>query len=154
MTTTRRKDVGPAVFLGEHRAILAAVLSLKAHIRGPDPARHDQWIRRLAADLEVLAGLLRPHFAREEEQGMFDAIVQAEPAAIKECARLRGQHGAILEHLSAIARKLEASRHDPGSVEMLRRETRAMLADLARHEAAEDGLLVRVMEGEEVAAAD
>jgi hypothetical protein len=154
MTRMRRNGVDPVSFLNEHRAIRAAVLALKARIRGPEPARRDHWARLLAEDLDLLAGLLRTHFAREEAEGMFEAILEAEPDAVGPCARLRDQHRSILHHLSAILRKLDEPRQDTASVEALRRETRALLADLARHEAEEDALLVRVMQGEEVGVAD
>ena len=149
----RLEDANPVHFLDEHRAIRAAVQGLQTHLRVPDPARRDHWRRQLAEDLEALAGLLRPHFAREEVDGMFDAIVEAEPGSSLECARLRAQHGTLLDTVAAIRQRLQAPGREE-SLEELRPAVRALIADLARHEAAEDALLIRTMEGDEIRAAD
>jgi hypothetical protein len=154
MTGTRLEDLSPAGFLDEHRAIQAAVQALQAHVLLPAPFPRPDWLRRLAEDLDALAGLLRPHFAREVADGMFDAIVEAEPGSAAECARLRGQHDALLDRLAALEQRLPAPRPDAKSVEEMRHEVGAMLADLARHEAAENALLVHAMEGQEVGAVD
>lgn len=154
MPTKRFDDADPAVILGEHRAIRATAEALEAHIRGPVPSPRAHWLKRLAEEFDALAGLLRPHFAREEAGGMFDAMEARDPGSARECARLRDQHGTLLDRLVALERRLHAPRPDAKSVEVLRRGIRGLLADLAGHEEAENALLVRVMEGEEVGAPD
>lgn len=152
--TMRRQEIDPRGLLNEHRAIQAAARSLRSHLRIRDPLRGDHWVRRLGEELDVLAGLLRPHFEREEAGGMFDAIVKAEPRFAGECARLRRQHAAMLDRLAALERRLVPSRSVTRDVDALRCQTRELLDDLAHHEESENALLVGAMEGEEVGAAD
>lgn len=150
----RSATVEPGTILDEHRAIHAAVDALRAHIRRPAPAGRARWLKRLVEDLEALGGLLRPHFAREDATGMFERIEAALPESSHECARLRGQHGGLLDRLATLERKLQATRHDAKSVETVHGGIQTLLADLSAHEAAENALLLRAMEGEEVGALD
>lgn len=153
--TTRHAAAETADVLDEHRSIHAAAEALRSHVRVPGPAARVTWLKRLGQDLDALAGLLRPHFAREEaEAGMFEVIETAQPESHHECSRLRAQHAALLEALAAVERKVHARRHDSRSVESLRSAIRALLSDLSYHEAAENALLLHAMEGEEVGALD
>lgn len=153
--TARRDAVEPAAILDEHRTIHAAVEALRAHMRAPIPVDRANWLKRLAEDLDALSGLLRPHFTREEEAaGLFEIIETAQPESVRQCTVLRAQHGALLDRLGALEQKLNAPPHDAKSVETLLAGIRALLAALSRHEAAENVLLLRTMEGEEVGAPD
>ena len=155
MTTARSTSAEPEAVLDEHRSIRASAEGLRAHLRAPSAAARAAWLDRLGDDLEALAGLLRPHFAREEDDGgMFAVIETARPESARECARLRAQHAGLLEGLAAVERKVRARRHDARSIEGLRTAIRALLSDLSHHEASENALLLHVMEGEEVGALD
>lgn len=155
MPTARRGAFEHAAVLDEHRSIRAAVEALRTHTRVPAPTGRAQWLARLARDVEALAALLRPHFVREEEEaGLFEVIETARPESASECARLRAEHGALLDRLATIERKLGVPRHTARSAEALSAAIRWLVLDLSRHEAAENALLVNAMEGEEVGALD
>lgn len=155
MTTARQVSAGPEAVLDEHRSIRAAAEAMRAHLRAPAPAGRAAWLERLGTDLEELAGLLRPHFVREEaEAGMFAQIETARPESVHECARLRAQHAVLLDGLAAVERKVHARRHDARSIESLRTAIRGLLSDLSHHEASENALLLHAMEGEEIGALD
>ena len=152
MSTTYRDD--PAAVLADHRAIRAAIQALQADVRLPPPSGRARWLRRLSDDTRALAELLRPHFEREEAEGLFEAIEEREPAAARECAQLRSEHGALLDRLTALEHTLQAPLQVAAGAEEMRRAILGLLTDLGRHEASENALLVRAMEGEEVGALD
>jgi hypothetical protein len=155
MITARPVPAESAAVLDEHRSIRAAIEALRVHLRVPSPSARAAWLARLDDDLGGLAALLRPHFEREEgEAGLFVAIEAAQPEFVNECARLRAQHGSLLEGLAAVERKIRARRHDARSVEGLRSAIRALLSDLSHHEASENALLLSAIEGQEVGTLD
>lgn len=151
MPRTRRS----ADVLREHSALRARVATLDAHLAGPlTSTRRAPWMRRLASDLDKLAGRLRLHFRREEKAGLFDDIEAALPECAHACARLRSEHSTLLERLAAVQAELTAPRPTVRSLQTLRRSVRALLADLAHHEETENALLLDAVEGEEIGALD
>lgn len=141
--------------LREHSALREGIAALDGHLAGRvTAARRGPWTRRLASDLDALADRLRLHFRREEKAGLFDDIEAALPESAHACARLRSEHHTLLERLAAVQAELAAPRPTLRSLQTLRRSVRALLADLAHHEEAENALLLSAVEGEEIGALD
>ena len=97
----------------------------------------------VAARLDTLRGPLGAHFDEEERARLFEEIEERAPDQATACARLRGEHAALLYRLDSLRRaSLEERRGETWG-----REVRSFLADLRGHEARETELLTRTLDG-------
>ena len=75
--------------LEEHRQIHFFLDQLQRALRGIGPERTElEPMRRVAAELEGLIERLREHFEREEEGGLFRALVDADEGTAPDVRRL------------------------------------------------------------------
>jgi hypothetical protein len=103
---------------------------------------------RAAADevkprLDTLRDQLAAHFEGEESGGLFEQIMEEAPEQAHECQRLCDQHTRLLERIDELREARAEARADPAWGQAVR----AMLEELAGHEAAENELLTRVLDG-------
>jgi hypothetical protein len=99
----------------------------------------------VAARLDTLRGPLGAHFDEEERARLFEQIEERAPDQATACARLRGEHSALLRRLDRLRSANPVDRRGEG----WGREVRAFLADLRGHEARETDLLTRTLDGSE-----
>jgi len=99
----------------------------------------------VAARLDTLRGPLGAHFDEEERARLFEQIEERAPDQATACARLRGEHSALLHRLDRLRSANPVDRRG----EAWGREVRAFLADLRGHEARETDLLTRTLDGSE-----
>ena len=99
----------------------------------------------VAARLDTLRGPLGAHFDEEERARLFEEIEERAPEQAAACARLRGEHGALLCRLDLLRSASPVDRRR----EAWGREVRAFLADLRGHEARETDLLTRTLDRSE-----
>jgi iron-sulfur cluster repair protein YtfE (RIC family) len=99
------------------------------------------WLGALATALGDLAPFLRAHFAREEEEGLFDRIQATWPHAAHACERLQREHGGLLAKLERLRAESEAGGLAEEASFALAAGVRSLLKDLARHEELENELL-------------
>jgi hypothetical protein len=142
---TERSVSGPhraQVVADDHRALRAVVAEIRAALGGRGP-RVAQGPDAVAARLDVLRGRLGAHFDEEERVGLFEQIVQVAPEQAPGCARLQAEHLELLARLDELrAARIEARRDEAwGS------GVRGILDALADHEARENELLTRVLDG-------
>jgi iron-sulfur cluster repair protein YtfE (RIC family) len=130
--------------LEDHRRLRQALSEIESTLAAPPaPAT----LATLTALLAALRARLRSHFKAEEQGGLFRRIQEAAPEQSAACARLLGQHAAILTRLDRL--QAEATAYLPGqsALDGLRAAVRELLNDLARHEERENELLLRTLEG-------
>jgi hypothetical protein len=96
----------------------------------------------VAARLDFLRGPLGAHFEEEERGHLFEEIEELAPEQAPLCARLRGEHRHLIHRLDALREASPEARRASTWVG----EVRALLADLARHEAHETDLLNRTLD--------
>jgi hypothetical protein len=97
----------------------------------------------VAARLDTLRGPLGAHFDEEERARLFEEIEERAPDQAPACARLRGEHAALLRRLDSLRTASPVDRRG----EAWARGVRALLADLRGHEARETDLLTRTLDG-------
>ncbi len=114
-----------------------------AHTASEGPA----WLAQLAARLGDLQPQLQAHFDHEESQGLFEEIEGSLPEAAGDCARLSGEHESLVADVSEILRQAGVAGEAEDGRQALVSRVRALLEALARHEALEDDLLFRALEG-------
>jgi len=103
----------------------------------------------VAARLDTLRGPLGAHFEEEERARLFEEIEERAPEQAPVCARLRGEHGALIRRLDSLRAASPEARRGPTWAH----EVRAFLADLTGHEERETDLLTRTLDGS-IGAAD
>jgi hypothetical protein len=91
---------------------------------------------------------LGAHFEEEERARFFEEIEELSPEQAPVCARLRGEHEGLIRRLDSLRTASPESRRGP----TWGRDVRALLDDLARHEARENDLLTRALDGSTPAA--
>jgi hypothetical protein len=130
------------IVANDHRALHAVVAEIQAALHtgsarratGPDVA---------AARLDHLRGRLRAHFDEEERAGLFEQIAELAPEQAHACARLRGEHVLLLARLDELrAAGPEARRSAAWGAGV-----RDLLDNLSGHEARENEILTRVLDG-------
>jgi hemerythrin-like domain-containing protein len=97
----------------------------------------------VAARLDTLRGPLGAHFDEEERAHLFEEIEELSPEQAPVCERLRTEHRGLIRRLDALRTASPEARRGPTWV----RDVRALLADLARHEARESEVLMRALDG-------
>ncbi|HUL76242.1 MAG TPA: hemerythrin domain-containing protein [Vicinamibacteria bacterium] len=97
----------------------------------------------VAARLDTLRGPLGAHFEEEERARLFEEIEELSPEQAPVCARLRGEHSGLIRRLDTLRAASPEARRQASWV----RDVRALLKDLAGHEARETDLLNRALDG-------
>ena len=128
--------------IAEHRALRAALADLKAALSPRDPNTQGG-PDVVAARLDVLRGRIAVHFATEERSGLFEQIVERAPEQAHTCQRLREEHEAVLRQLDDLRAFGPEARRAPEWA----RGVRSLLSELAAHEARENELIARVLDG-------
>jgi len=138
MTAPRFRHMPAALALADHealRALVAEIDEASAETGGAADAVRP----RLAA----LRDRLRAHFDGEEKPGgFFDQVLEEAPERVHECEALREQHGGLLRRID----ELRAADAGPPAQPGWGYGVRAVLDELARHEARENELLTRILD--------
>jgi hypothetical protein len=132
----------------EHRMLRALLAQVEEAFERPLP-RAASGPDVVAARLDTLRGPLGAHFEEEERARLFEEIEELAPEQAPVCARLRDEHARLIHRLDSLREASPEARRAPAWL----REVRALLADLARHEAHETDLLSRTLDGS-IAAGD
>ena len=127
--------------LDEHRQLHAHLARVEVALSAAG-SQEKVALAALASVLAELAPLLRAHFAREEEEGLFDRIQTAWPHAAAACERLLDEHKTLLARLERLRTDVEKGSATEVSLESLRTEARSLLKDLEHHEETENELIV------------
>lgn len=93
----------------------------------------------VAARLDTLRGPLRAHFDELERSGRFERIAEQAPERTELCDRLRREHRSLLQQVDHLRSANVIERRGA----WWSREVRALIDELARHEAREAALLAR-----------
>ena len=130
--------------LEEHEQIHFFLDQLSRALRETAAAPADgEPMRRVAAELDALAERLREHFEREEEGGLFHAILDADDSSEGDLRHLEHQHARLLELLEMA--RIHAERDEPSDVAPLREDLEGFLAILRAHECVEEALFRRAL---------
>jgi hypothetical protein len=126
--------------LAEHRELHALLDEIQQASASPTIAEVAQ---SLVGRLDDLRERLAAHFDGEERSGLFEQIRELAPEQAHECAKLCDEHLSLLkrvDHLRAAETEVRQSPEWLAGV-------RVLLSELSRHEAAENELLTRVLDG-------
>jgi len=126
----------------EHRELHVLLGEVEAALAPPSP-QATGGPDVVAARLDVLRGRLAAHFGEEEKAGLFDQIVEQDPAEATECSRLLGEHGDLLHRLDDLRAADPEARRRPTWVSAVRR----FLDELCGHESRENEVLTRALDG-------
>lgn len=88
-----------------------------------------------------LAALLECHFAREEEDGYFDEIIELAPRLASQVAMLQAEHDDLLCRLQRFDERIAATIDLAADYEMFRRDFGEFLDACVEHEARETTLV-------------
>ena len=125
--------------LEEHRRLHGYLEEVEAALSATQPK--EAVTSSLASALGQLGPFVQAHFAREEEERLFDRIQERWPHAAGACERLRGEHRVLLARLERLRAEAEAGSIDERALSTLVDGARSLLKDLRRHEALENELL-------------
>lgn len=140
-------DVAPPAdgIVEEHRQLHVQIEKVEAALSAAG-APGAATVAGLVSTLAELAPFLRGHFAREEEEGLFDRVQATWPQAAGTCERLAGEHRTLLARLG---RLLDEGGSGPAKEEeasSLMAGVRSLLEDLVRHEELENELIVGALD--------
>jgi iron-sulfur cluster repair protein YtfE (RIC family) len=138
--STTAHDTPAGKTLAEHRALHALLGEVERAAADPE-ARE-----ALASRLGTLRERLDAHFTAEEESGLFEQIRDLAPEQAHECSRLCDEHTALLGRLDALRSADAGERGDAWT-----RGVKVFLDALSGHEARENEILTRVLDGSEQA---
>jgi iron-sulfur cluster repair protein YtfE (RIC family) len=124
--------------LAEHRALRALLDEIK-RASADTPAAADEVKPRL----DTLRERLAAHFEGEEEGGLFEQIMEEAPEQAHECQKLCDEHASLLKRVDELRAAEAATRAEPAWGQGVR----ALLDDLAQHEARENEILIRALDG-------
>lgn len=124
--------------LAEHRA-LRALLDEIERASADTTAAADEVKPRL----DVLRERLAAHFEHEEHSGLFEQIVEEAPEQAHECEKLCNEHTGLLKQVDDLRGADAATRGDPAWAQGVR----SLLNALASHEARENEILTRALDG-------
>jgi Hemerythrin HHE cation binding domain len=130
-----------AHLLAEHDECMHLVVRVEACLdRRPDVC--GPWLPDLRAALHQLARALEAHFEREERGPLFRVLPVARPRFAERLERLEAQHARISVSLAAaIARATELRDAQLHDLRELNAQVQLLVADIRRHEAAENEIL-------------
>jgi hypothetical protein len=126
----------------DHRALRAVVAGIHSALDA-GRARRATGPDVVAVGLDQLRGRLGAHFDEEERGGLFQQIVELAPEQANACARLRGEHVSLLARLD----ELRTARPEARRSAAWGAGVRALLDELDGHEARENEILTRVLDG-------
>ncbi len=138
MTQSTSQDTPAGKVLAEHQA-LQSLLGEIERASADTSAAADEVKPRL----DTLRAQLAAHFEGEESGGLFDQITEEAPEQAHECQKLCDQHTELLERIDELRGAEAEVRTQPAWGQAVR----AILEDLAEHEATENELLSRVLDG-------
>lgn len=98
------------------------------------PSIIGQWLVQLAEELTS-------HFAREEQGGYFDEIVELAPRLSSAAEALQREHGELLTRLDQLRQRLSVAPNGSAHLESTRRDFEAFLCECALHESRETALV-------------
>jgi hemerythrin len=131
-------DTPASKVLAEHQA-LHALLGEIERASADTRAADDEVKPRL----DTLRDQLAAHFEGEESGGLFEQIMEEAPEQAHECQRLCDQHTRLLERIDELRGAKAEVRVEPAWGQAVR----ALLEELAEHEATENELLSRALDG-------
>jgi len=141
--STTAHDTPAGKTLAEHRALHALLGEVERATAGPAGAATD---KALIGQLRNLRERLAAHFTSEEESGLFEQIRDLAPERAHECSRLCDEHTGLLERLDALRSAGAGDRGGDWAAGV-----RAFLDALSGHEARENEILTRALDGSEQA---
>ena len=129
--------------LDEHRGCLQLIAEVEQCLdRPPDDRR--RWLAELKGTLARLAEALRRHFEGEESGPIFRSLPMQHPRLARPLARLEAEHPLMLEKMDDVLRKADALENaEIFELRELNGGVQLLLAQIRRHEAAEDELVIR-----------
>jgi len=131
----------------EHQQIDFFLKQLMSSLHALDADSADvEPLRRLAAQIDGLRERLEEHFEHEEQDGLFQAILDLLPDAEPVIDGLASQHEHMIEVLQMA--RIHAERGEPCEVSELQDDLQRFLETMRAHEKAEDALLERAVEEE------
>jgi iron-sulfur cluster repair protein YtfE (RIC family) len=134
--------------LAQHKELHEVLDKIAAAIAARPPvADSGPWMAELSSHLETLRPQLEAHFAHEEQGGLFEEIEEEMPESGSLCARLSGEHGALVAKVESLCAESGQALPDDEALEALVGRCGLLLKELANHEALEDDLLFRALEG-------
>ena len=104
-------------------------------------------MRLLAAEIQGLKERLQEHQHHEEDEGLFQAILEVLPARRVEIDRLTNQHGKMIEILEMA--RIHALRGKVDEADALCADLESFLDMFRRHERAEERLLAQALGDDE-----
>ncbi len=134
--------------LAQHKELHEVLGKIEAALADRPPVGDSApWLGRLCSCLETLRPQLVAHFTHEEEGGLFEEIEEAMPESSNLCARLNREHGSLVARVVSLCAETSQGLGDEKALEALAGRCRVLLKELANHEALEDDLLFRALEG-------
>lgn len=131
----------------EHQQIDFFLKQLLSSLHALDADSSDvEPLRRLAAQIDGLRERLEEHFQHEEQDGLFQAILDLLPDTGPAIDGLASQHEHMIEVLQMA--RIHAERGEPCEVSELQDDLRRFLETMRAHEKAEEALLERAVEEE------
>ena len=129
--------------LDEHRGCLQLITEVEQCLDRP-PDDRQRWLADLKGTLARLATALRRHFEGEESGPIFRSLPLQHPRLARPLARLEAEHPAMLERMNDVLHKAEALENtEIFELRELNGSVQLLLAQIRRHEAAEDELVIR-----------
>jgi hemerythrin-like domain-containing protein len=129
--------------LDEHRECLQLITEVEQCLDRP-PDDRQRWLADLKATLARLATALRRHFEGEESGPIFRSLPLQHPRLARPLARLEAEHPVMLERMDDVLHKAEALENtEIFELRELNGRVQLLLAQIRRHEAAEDELVIR-----------
>jgi iron-sulfur cluster repair protein YtfE (RIC family) len=138
MTQPHPHETPAGKTLAEHRA-LHVLLDEIERAAADTAAAADEVKPRLDSLRERLAA----HFEGEEQSGLFEQIMEEAPEQAHECEKLCNEHAGLLKQVDDLREADAATRADPAWAQGVR----SLLNALADHEARENEILTRALDG-------
>jgi hypothetical protein len=139
MTQSPPLDTPVRQTLAEHRELHVLLDQIEQASATPGSADPGTLVKRLDSLRERLAA----HFDGEERGGLFEQIRELAPEQAHECAKLCDEHLSLLGRVDHLRTTPPEARATAAWVEGVR----TLLSELAHHEASENELLTRVLDG-------
>ena len=134
--------------LAQHKELHELLDKIEAALAARPPvADSAPWLEGLSSCLDTLRPQLEAHFTHEEEGGLFEEIEEAMPESASLCARLSGEHGTLVVKVEILCAECGQAAPDDEALDALAGRCGLLLKELANHEALEDDLLFRALEG-------
>jgi len=131
----------------EHQQIDFFLKQLMSSLDALDADSEDiEPLRRLATQIDSLRERLEEHFQLEEQDGLFQAILDLLPDSGPVIDDLASQHERMIEVLQMA--RIHAEKGEPCEVSALQADLQRFLETMRAHEKAEEALLERAVEEE------